>query len=154
MLNIRQINNYIMTEFLLADKELILLSLCDESLRQMDAGLGFTSPVPTILGVYKEQELICCILLSLFTDTTYEWHIYLGTKWHNTGMARKVKDAFYSYLKKNTTCKCLMTAAPIACVHVHKALLNSGYKLVGTITNGVVWREVLQDMNIYSEELK
>lgn len=154
MLNIRLINNYVMTEFLLADKELILMSVCDDGLKQLDLGLGFTSPTNTILGIYKEQELICCILLSFFTNTTYEWHIYLGTKWHHTGMSKQVKETFYKYLKDNTDCKCLVTLAPIVCVHVHKALLNSGYKLTGTVPNGITWRGQLQDLNIYSEELR
>lgn len=153
MLEIRLINNYIMTQFLLADPQLIAMSLCDEALKDLDAGLGYTSPVPTILGIYQDGELVCCFLLSLLTNVTYEGHIFMGTKWHHTGLGRKINEALKQYLKENTNCKKLMSLAPVACTHVHNALLHSGFKLAGTIPDGMIWREVLQDINIYYEEI-
>lgn len=154
MLNIMPINNYIMTQFLLNDPELCAMSLCDDHLIALDNGYGFTAPVNTVLGVYDEGKLICCLLLSMFTDITYEWHIYLGTKHHGKGVSLDVKNTFISWLKENTQCKTLITSVPVVCKWVHKALLNNGARLVGVIPNGITWRQKHTDLNIYSEDIK
>src|SRR3990167_5612421 len=103
-LHIHPINSYVMTQFLLSDSKLCAMALSDEHLKQLDAGLGFITPINCILGVYNKKELICCLLVSQLTDITCEWHIYLKTQYHSSGMSVEVKKTFFKWLKANTTC--------------------------------------------------
>ncbi len=152
-LRIEPINNYMMSRFLLADKKLAIMSLCDEHLKELDAGLGFNPALPIILGVFKDKELICCLLVTMLTNITFEWHIYLSTRHHGNGTSKEVKKVFIKWLKNNTKCKNLTTNLPVVCTWVHKALIKNGAKLVGTIPKGIVWREKETDLNIYYERI-
>ena len=152
-LTITPINTYMMSRFLLDDKKLSIMSLCDQHLKELDKGMGFNTTFPIILGVFKGQELVCCLLVTMMTDITYEWHIYLASKYHGTGMSKEVKRTFISWLKEHTQCKNLTTNLPVVCTWVHGALTKNGATLVGTIPKGIIWREEETDLNIYYERI-
>lgn len=154
-LYIASINSYIMTQFLLSDPKLIAMSMSDDALKDLDKGLGFSTNSKTILGVYtEEKELICCYLVSLFTNETLELHMYLATKYHHSGVARKAFFTLIKYFKEHTTYTGIFTMAPTMCTHIGPTVLSWGFKFIGILPKAMIWREKLQDLNIYIKEIK
>lgn len=155
-IHISPINSYIVTQFLLNDPKLCALALPDNALHNLDSGWGYNPSAFEILGFFdNDNKLLGYIHYTKFTDITIEVHIAISSKEHHTGIARQCFNTFLQYIKDKTNFKVLLAITPQICLkHMHLPLIGGGYKLDGIVPNAIIWREKLQDLYLYSQEIK
>lgn len=142
-------------DFFLYDKELCALGLPDDGLAELYYEGSYTpQPGPTFKGVLADEELICLVVFSEFTEVSLNCHFYIKTKYQNQGYALAVQKLLYSYfLEHYPNIKKIITSTPAPCKHVHRSCERFGMKLEGRITNSVYWRWELVDLLFYSIDL-
>jgi len=143
------------SEFFLADPELCQLGLQDCDLASLEKDKVFPYyPESYWLGVRIKDKLVSIVRIELFTPISVLCHIYVNSKYHKTGMLRKVKDTTVSHLQKTTEFRHIVVPVPATCSHVVGPLESFGFKKVGCMKNMIVWRGRAVDLLWYQLEIK
>lgn len=155
-LYLKKIDNIETTDFLIKDPLLCSMSLSDESLKDLDKGMGYNPPPCSFTGFYnkKNKELLCVMQMTLFTESTILVHVFLQSKLHHSGVLRRISNMYSWYINRHIpSVKKVMIISPAPCHHVHSAVIGLGFKQEGNLSKSIVWREKLEDVFIFGRAL-
>lgn len=102
----------------------------------------------TWLLASDEEDIIGLMELHPMTAITYIAHIHIRPKYHKTGKSLQVVEATKEYLKK-THIKNIITTVPLVCTHVIKLMNKTGFVVQGSIKDGIVYDNRIQDLLLF-----
>lgn len=145
-----EINN-----FFKKDKVLCDLGLQDDELAGIEQhGQLPKNPNSYWLAAFKDKKIVSLVRVELFSTLSVLCHIYVSSKFHKTGLLRKVKDMTVARLQKTTNFKHIIVPVPVICSHVIGPLESFGFIKVGHMKNILIWRGKEVDVLWYQLEIK
>lgn len=141
--------------FFLSDPALCFLGLSDNELYLLHKEQKYTNIAGNeIWGLYEDDKLILLITCSLFTRDAVTISLYLASSYHKTGKFRAAAEFLKAHYIDNTNYNKVLMMSPSTCPHVHRAAEAVGFKLEGTLTKTITWRQELVDLLIYGWTIK
>ena len=153
MFSLKGVSKEEVKEFFKNDLNLCYLGLGDQYLAQLYYNDVYACDKDAHMdGVYVDNELAAIFKYDYFSKICLNIHFYLKSKYHNTGMLRKMAEFIYPIAKSRGITK-MVTMVPHTCPHVLEAMEGLGWNKEGTITKCQEWRQKIVDLIIYGKEL-
>jgi hypothetical protein len=151
---IKEISREDLNEFFMNDPKLCYIGLSDNSMATLyHHGHVELPSLCVIYGIYREDELVCCVRSDPWSEIATCLHIYISTKLHGTDTSKEIQKLVAGHIKDNTVYTKIIICTPSPCLNVIGAANTFGLKLEGRITNCVIWRQKPADMLIFGLDL-
>lgn len=102
------------------------------------------------LVIENEKEIVGCFEIRDFTKVCLEAHIFVLPRYWKLSL--EVVALGEQWARKNHY-KSIITFVPLNCVHMLKFIDRIGYKAAGTISQGIVYKNYLVDLFIFTKSL-
>jgi RimJ/RimL family protein N-acetyltransferase len=106
------------------------------------------------LSIQYFNELAGLFQFKEFNKIMLEAHISILPKYHNGHLSVKAVKAAKEYLAENTGFLKAFTTVPMECEHVHKLMVKTDFEVNGLIPNSIIYNNRLQDLIIYSLNIR
>lgn len=148
-MKLKSLTNKEVIKFLKDDPLLCERSLPDDALKDLNnyhlpAGLN-------TFGIYNNKNIMLgMVFWSQFTETSISMHLFITSQHHGKGLGDRVVQFLLVHWQNTPGIYNILRMIPKVCIHVIASAERNGFKLEGCLTDGVIWRNNVTDLLIYS----
>lgn len=106
-----------------------------------------------LLGQDKDNKYVGLIEIIPFTDNTAFGHIHLLPEYRGSGKALELIQSVKKFLKEEGHIQNVLTSVPVSCGRVLKLMNKSGFKVIGTVKDGITYHNKIQDLILHQLEI-
>ena len=156
MMHMKHISNRDITTFFKSDPQLCLTGLSDDNIIFLkEQGKYPDIQGENSFGIYKGDTLLAVTQMGFYTTLVLNIHFYLKSEYQGRpAIMKEVFDVISKFIIDNTSQNKVIIQTPKTCLHVRRRIRALGFRLEGTIQNGICWRGEVVDLLIYGCELE